>query len=735
MRRLNLKIPGIHRCESCGYFRVDGLRSLGGHAGNYDFLTALAGNPNTGKSTLFNQLTGLKQHTGNWPGKTVERKEGYFSYAGHTYKVVDLPGTYSLMTTSEDEEVARNFLVFDRPDLVLIVADATRLERNLNLIIQILQITPKAVLALNLWDEAQRNGLKIDVRHLSRLLGIPVVPTNARSGYGLEDLLNTLSDVATGKIRVNPFRLKNLPAHLQKAVSPVHQSLERILPDLPYKTWMAIRLLSGDVHLTDALRHPSENFKVKPAVEDYDKKFAELLEKVHEIRLHYNDRLYDELAEAVYGIASGIADKVITNGRNRIHNDLEQRIDRIVTHPVYGFVVMILLLGLVLWLTIKGANYPSEWLNDLLIGDLYPRLKTWTSAWPSWLSGMLVDGMYLTTAWVVSVMLPPMAIFFPLFTLLEDFGYLPRVAFNLDKIYKRSGAHGKQALTMSMGFGCNAAAVVSTRIIESPRERLLAIITNNFSLCNGRWPTQILLATLFVGALVPAKWSSWVSLSAVIGIALLGVFFSFFGSWLLSRTLLRGEVSAFYLELPPYRIPQFWKTVYTSLIERTLIVLWRAVVFAAPVGILIWLLTHIHAGDATLAEYLVHILDKPATWIGLNGIILLAFIIGIPANEIVIPAVLMLIILVYGVDLSGVEKGVLTDVGDMQTLRLLLHRAGWTTMTAVNFMLFSLLHNPCSTTIYTIYKETRSWRWTLVATFFPLLTGIIVLFILNLFFK
>jgi len=426
-----------------------------------------------------------------------------------------------------------------------------------------------------------------------------------------------------------------------------------------------------------------------------------------------------------------MADQVIIDGRRTVHKTMDQRIDAWVTHKVFGFIIMFLLLALILWLTIKGANYPSEWLNALLIGQLYPWLKEVSAQWPQWISGPLIDGMYLTTAWIVSVMLPPMAIFFPLFTLLEDFGYLPRVAFNLDKLYKKSGAHGKQALTMTMGFGCNAAAVVSSRIIDSPRERLIAIITNNFSLCNGRWPVQILLATLFIGPLVPEQWSSWAAMGAVVGVALLGISMSFLGSWLLSRTILRGEVSAFYLELPPYRIPRFWKTIYTSLIERTLIVLWRAVVFAAPVGLLIWIITHWHIGDATLAAHLVNLLDKPATWIGLNGIILLAFIIGIPANEIIIPAVLMLIVLIYGIDLQGVRQGVLTDLSDPQLVKELLVRSGWTLATAVNFMLLSLMHNPCSTTIYTIYKETKSWKWTLVATLFPLLTGILVLLLLN----
>ncbi|WP_044260754.1 nucleoside recognition domain-containing protein, partial [Prevotella conceptionensis] len=343
---------------------------------------------------------------------------------------------------------------------------------------------------------------------------------------------------------------------------------------------------------------------------------------------------------------------------------------------------------------------------------------------PWWLTGLLVDGVYLATAWVVSVMLPPMAIFFPLFTLLEDFGYLPRVAFNLDELFRRSGAHGKQALTMSMGFGCNAAGVVSTRIIDSQRERLIAIITNNFSLCNGRWPTQILLATLFIGAAVPARYSSMVSLVAVMTVVLMGVGFMFGSSWLLSRTILRGEVSTFHLELPPYRPPQFWQTLYTSIIDRTLIVLWRALVFAAPAGALIWLCCNIHVADATIAQHLISLLDKPGWLMGLNGVILLAYVLAIPANEIVIPTVMMLTMLVLGQSDMG-AAGVLMEGTEQQTKQILL-LGGWNMLTAVCLMVFCLLHHPCSTTIYTIYKETKSAKWTIVATLLPLALGIVM---------
>jgi ferrous iron transport protein B len=398
---------------------------------------------------------------------------------------------------------------------------------------------------------------------------------------------------------------------------------------------------------------------------------------------------------------------------------------------------MLLMLAVVLWLTIEGANVPSAMLFELLLGKIYPLLKGLAAsiglAW--WIDGILIDGVYLAVAWVIAVMLPPMAIFFPLFTLLEDFGYLPRVAFNLDKLFKKSGASGKQALTMSMGFGCNAAGVVATRIIDSPRERLIAIITNNFSLCNGRWPTQILIAAIFIGAVAPARYAGLVSMAAVIGIAILGMFFMFVVSWFLSRTVLKGEVSTFTLELPPYRIPNFWKTIYTSLIDRTFIVLWRAIVFAAPAGAIIWLVSNIYIGDSSIAVWAINSMDGFGWWFGLNGVILLAYILAIPANEIVIPTILMLTVATIGQTTLGAGSGVMFELDSTAATGDILRAGGWTLLTAINLMLFSLLHNPCSTTIYTIYKETGSKKWTTVASILPVILGFMVTFLLAQFWR
>jgi len=460
------------------------------------------------------------------------------------------------------------------------------------------------------------------------------------------------------------------------------------------------------------------------------KNIEHIIELSNELRWQIGDDFHDNLTEGIYADAANIVKDSVHTEKGKKRFRLDSKIDKIVTSKTFGFPIMFLILGVVLWLTIIGANYPSSMLANLLLDTIHPALKSGASSigMPWWLDGFLIDGVYLAVAWVIAVMLPPMAIFFPLFTLLEDFGYLPRVAFNLDNLFKKSGAHGKQALTMSMGFGCNAAGVVATRIIDSPRERLIAIITNNFSLCNGRWPTQILIATIFIGAVVPSSFSSVAALLSVIGIAVLGMAFMFLTSWALSKTVLKGEVSTFNLELPPYRPPRFWKTLYTSLIDRTLIVLWRAIVFAAPAGAVIWLISNIFIGDVSIAVWLIDSFDGFGWLLGLNGVILLAYIVAIPANEIVIPTILMLTVMATGIS-GGEGAGVMFELDSMDATTDILKAGGWTLLTAINLMLFSLLHNPCSTTIYTIYKETKSTKWTVVASVLPVILGFIVTFL------
>lgn len=732
-------------CAACPMYHKENLVRLGVELENTDYVIALAGNPNTGKSTVFNNLTGLRQHTGNWPGKTVTRAEGAYSFDGKNYKVVDLPGTYSLLSTSVDEEVARDFILFGRPNVTVIVADATRLERNLNLALQILEITDRAVLCVNLMDEAKRNHIEINIRALSRELGIPVIAASARSKRGMNELLAAVEEVASGKYVCSPRRAKSQPANLKHAVAEVSAKINAVFPDLANVNWVALRLLEGDQSIIDAIRSGdlgllkqdlpstvSENEEAAAtAGEAGQKERDEILSAANAVRWDLGLDFHDTVIEAIYADAAAIARKTITESGGKPPYSFDLKIDKIVTSKWLGFPIMFLLLAGVFWITVAGANYPSSLIFSLLVDKLHPLLKTLTTAahFPWWLSGVLVDGAYLSMAWVVSVMLPPMAIFFPLFTLMEDFGYLPRVAFNMDNLFRKAGAHGKQALTMSMGFGCNAAGVVAARVIDSPRERLIAIITNNFSLCNGRWPTQILIATIFIGSAVPAALAGVVSAAAVVGVALLGISLSLVVSWGLSKTVLKGVASTFSLELPPYRPPRIWQTLYTSLIDRTIFVLWRAIVFAVPAGVVIWLVSNVQIGGESLAEYFINWANPFAFVFGLNGVILLAYVIAIPANEIVIPTILMLTVLTTGISGVGGGAGVIFDSASISQTGDILHAGGWTTLTAVNLMLFSLLHNPCSTTIFTIFKETKSVKWTLVSTFLPLAMGLVICFL------
>ena len=731
-------IARARKQRGCGAGHEPRLVKLGIHPGRWDYLVALAGNPNTGKSTVFNALTGLRQHTGNWPGKTVVRSEGAFLHDEHRVKVVDLPGTYSLQAGSTDEEVARDFILFGRPDVTVVVVDATRLERNLNLALQILEITSRVVVCLNLVDEARRHGIAVDEKKLARELGVPVVATVARRGEGIDELMRAVHDMATGATATTPLRAATHAPEVERAVSALAPAIEAAFPGLPNARWVALRLLNADERVQEAVRAGDigagreGTAPARPqAREDTAPAREQVLELASRLRWKLPTDVHDALVTGFYRESERIARASEVRGLRRVGFDLDRTLDRALTSRWTGFPVMLLVLTVVFWLTIAGANVPSSLLATLLVDQVHPWLVEVGSAlsMPWWLSGFLFDGVYLATAWVVSVMLPPMAIFFPLFTLLEDFGYLPRVAFNLDGLFRRVGAHGKQALTMSMGFGCNAAGVVATRIIDSPRERLLAIVTNNFSLCNGRWPTQILIATIFIGAVAPAHLAGLVSATAVVGVAVLGIVFMFATSWLLSKTLLRGEASTFSLELPPYRPPRILQTLYTSLIDRTLIVLWRAVVFAMPAGAVIWLTSNIVVGNASLAEHFVTWSNPLGVLLGLNGVILLAYLVAIPANEIVIPTILMLTVLTAGIAGAGEGAGVMFELSSATDVGTLLAAGGWTLLTGVCLMLFSLLHNPCSTTLYTIYKETGSVKWTTVSALAPLGIGFVVCFL------
>ncbi|HCF50545.1 MAG TPA: ferrous iron transport protein B [Syntrophomonas sp.] len=677
-----------------------------------DQIVALAGNPNVGKSTVFNSLTGLNQHTGNWPGKTVTNAQGRYRYKDKNFIMVDIPGTYSLMANSTEEEIARDFICFGGPDAVVVVADATCLERNLNLVLQIIEITDKVVLCVNLMDEAKKKKIRIDLNLLASHLGIPVVGTSARSSKGLDRLMDAV-DSLTGKVtKLKPLRL-TYSDEIEKAVSMVESALEDAIKERVNSRWVALKLLDGDAPL---LRSLQDYLGYDLMQED------EILRKVTEARnllekagIPHN-QLRDQLVTKIVKTCEGIGRETITFG-NKQYAERDRAIDKFLTSKLTGIPIMVALLFGVFWLTITGANYPSKLIATGLFSleDWLSELLRTISA-PFWLSGPLIDGIYRTLAWVVSVMLPPMAIFFPLFTLLEDSGYLPRVAFNLDNFFRKACAHGKQALTMCMGFGCNAAGIVGCRIINSPRERLIATITNNFVPCNGRFPTLIAIITMFFAGTAGGAFQSVVSTLMLTGMIILGVIMTVLISKLLSKTILKGIPSSFNLELPPYRRPQIGRVIVRSILDRTLFVLGRAVVVAAPAGLIIWLLANIHVGDLSLLTHCAAFLDPFARLMGLDGYIFFAFILGFPANEIVVPIIIM----------SYMATGSLTDFESLAQLHTLFLSHGWTWLTAVCVMLFSLIHWPCGTTCLTIKKETQSLKWMLVSMAVPTVSGIVV---------
>lgn len=670
---------------------------------------ALAGNPNVGKSTVFNALTGMKQHTGNWPGKTVANASGYCQIGARQYMLVDIPGTYSLMAHSAEEEIARNYICFARPDAVVVVCDATCLERNLNLVLQTVETGVRVVVCVNLMDEAKRKHIALDLKLLQERLGAPVISTVAQRKKTLSRLLDEV-DALLG----TPLA----PTYTVPYAAPIEEAIAALTPLLDEKVgrtlstrWLALRLLERDIPLQAEI----EAFLGYDLLTDaaIAAAIAEQRKRLAEAGL-MGDALRDSMVSSLVLSAQELCDGVVRQKKSPDTNT-DRRIDRVLTGRWAGYPLMLLLLACTFWLTIEGANIPSQLLAKALfrIQDRLTELFAYLHA-PAWLHGALVLGVYRVLAWVVSVMLPPMAIFFPLFTLLEDVGYLPRIAYNLDRPFCRCNACGKQALTMCMGFGCNAAGVVGCRIIDSPRERLLAILTNSLVPCNGRFPAIITLLTIFFVGTADGG-SSLIAALLLTGVILLGILATFGCTWLLSKTLLRGTPSAFTLELPPYRRPQIGRVIVRSMLDRSLFVLGRAVAVAAPAGLLIWLMANITVGGTSLLLHCSAFLDPFARLMGLDGVLLMAFILGFPANEIVIPIALM----------AYLAQGTLTDISSVTQMKEIFLTNGWTWLTAACAILFSLFHWPCSTTLMTIKKETGSLKWTLLAALMPTTLGVL----------
>lgn len=696
-------------CNSTGFAAVDGGLEIKRRSPS-DRVVAIAGNPNVGKSTIFNALTGMRQHTGNWPGKTVATAQGYCQTDKSGYVLVDIPGTYSLLAHSAEEEAARGFLCFGGIDAAVVVCDATCLQRSLNLALQVMELCPRTLVCVNLCDEAKRRGITLDLKQLEENLGVPVVGTSAHNKRTLKALTAALDRLCCGETGVAPRRLRYIRP-VEEAIDEAEPLLRERFGDRINPRWLALRLIEGDRSLAaDAGEYLGTDLaadeEVAAAVERGRQRLA-----AAEITL---DILRDRIVSCITLNSEEAADGAVEECSGCRLAD--RRADKLLTGKALGFPLMILLLLVIFWLTISGANYPSQLLSVGLtwVGD---RLSELMSGAPDWLRGILVDGAYRTLSWVVAVMLPPMAIFFPLFTLLEDSGYLPRIAYNLDKPFQRCHACGKQALTMAMGFGCNAAGIVGCRIIDSRRERLIAMLTNAFVPCNGKFPFMLTLVSIFFVGAVGGFAGSALSAVIVTALIILGVLMTFAASRFLSATILRGEPSSFTLELPPYRKPQFGRVIVRSMIDRTLFVLGRAAAVAAPAGALIWILANVTIDGASILSICTGALDPFARLLGMDGVILMAFILGLPANEIVIPIIIM----------TYMAQGSLVEL-DLPELAQLLADNGWTWRTAICTILFSLMHWPCSTSLLTVRKEAGGWKWAAAAFVLPTCAGMLICF-------
>ena len=597
---------------------------------------ALVGNPNVGKSTVFNNLTGMHQHTGNWTGKTVDVAEGKFTHNNDEYTIIDLPGTYSLRARSAEEEVTRDYILQNPDCKIIVVCDACAIERNLNLLLQVMEINKNVLVCVNLLDEAKKKGISIDLKKLSSILDSQVVGCSATSGKGIDEIKENIKNI-------RPSGYKTEYAHVKTE---------------------------------------------------------------------------DEKIEKRLLVAEKIAKEVVKKDKSA--KKKKEGIDRFLTGKYLAFPTMLIFLSLLLFITITFANYPSQLLSSIFTkGEEHLYNFMLSIKIPLVICDFVCLGVVRVVCWITSVMLPPMAIFFPLFTLLEDWGYLPRIAFNLDKPFCKCGSCGKQALTMCMGIGCNAVGVTGCRIIDSPKERKIAILTNALVPCNGRFPTLIMILTVFfagAGALSSLKGATLLTI-----ILVCSVLFTFLISYLLSK-ILNGEKSTFILELPPYRKPQIAKTLVRSVFDRTIFVLLRALCVAVPCGAIIFLLSNIVIGNTSLLIHISDFIDPFGRIFGMDGIIILAFILGLPANEIVIPIALM----------AYTSKSAMTDISDMNLIGDILIQNGWGVSTAICVLVFTLFHSPCLTTLLTIKKETGSIKYTLLSAIIPTVLGLTLCFTINL---